>query len=129
MQADIDEFRIARAQRFRVEADRGEFLRADAVHQHIGGVDQLEQRFAPRRLLQVEHDALLAAVDAEKDRAHSVFVARACAARRVAVGRFDLDHLGAVFGQDLARVRPEHDSAQVEDADAVEWKHVGLSPG
>ena len=123
VQADVDQPRIAGQQRLPVEPDGGELLRPDAVHQHVGAVGQRQQRVASVGLLEVEHDALLAAVDAEEDRAHAGFGARAGAARRVAFGRLDLDHVGAVLGQDLAGVGAEHDGAQVEHTDAFEGGH------
>jgi len=107
-------------QRVGVETDGRELLRADAVHQHVSGIHQPEKRGAGVGALQVQHHAALAAVDAEKDGPHAGLRAGSGPTRRVALGRLDLDDVGAVLGQVLAGVRAEHHGAQVQHAHAGE---------
>src|SRR6185503_169396 len=71
-------------------------------------------------LLQVQNHRALVAVDVEEDRAHARMAERPRLPDHVAVGRLDLDHVGAEVGEDLRRVRPHHDRGEVEDADAGE---------
>ena len=67
---------------------------------------------APLRLLQVERDAFLVAVEQRKEaRARSQQPARV-----VARDRFDLDHLGAQVGQHHAAGRAHHHVGELDDA-------------
>ncbi len=55
---------IALVQRLVRKAEAVHHTDAEVLHQHVGAVDEREQTFAVGRLLQVEHDAALVAVDA-----------------------------------------------------------------
>ena len=41
-------------------------------------------------------------------------------AEQIAVGRLDLDHLGAEIAQHLAGIGAEHDGGEIENPDALE---------
>jgi hypothetical protein len=90
------------------------------VHQHVGAGDQPAQRLGALGGLQVEHDRALVAVQRQVDRAHAGVLRDAVGAHQVALGPFDLDHVGAKVGQHLRGQRPEHDRGEVEHADAVQ---------
>ena len=128
VQADVDQARVAGEHRRRLDAQRGELLGTDAVHENVGGVDQLHQRRASFFALEVEHGAALAAVDAHEDGAHASFRGRTGEARGVALGGLDLDDVRAVVGEDLARIGTEHDRAQVEHPHALQGKHLDDPP-
>ena len=74
----------------------------------------------PSADLQVEHHALLAAVEvAEEHRARAV--GQADVAPGIALARrLDLDHLGAVVGQRQGEIRPRQEHREIDDADALE---------
>ena len=76
---------------------------------------QPQQRFAPFRLLQVEHEAALAAVEVQVEVPHAAVLHRRHVAHVVAFVRLDLDDVGAELGEDLGRERTHHDGGEVED--------------
>ena len=79
-------------------------------------------RIAPAlRLLEVEREAFLVAIDAEEVGALARHERRSPGARVVASPRtFDLDHARAHVRQHQRAVRPRHDTSQIEDGDARE---------
>ena len=85
------------------------------VHQHVHRRQQpLDHRHAVG-LLEVDAQRALVAVDRQEDRAHAARPARhAVGTHAVALGRLDLDHVGAVVAEDLGGHRPQHDGGQVE---------------
>lgn len=66
-------------------------------------------------LLEVQADAALAAVEVQVDRPHARLEVRAHLAHDVALGRLELDHVGAVLRQHLGRERTHDDAGEVED--------------
>ena len=75
-------------------------------------------------MLEVERDALFVPVDAEKVRALALEKRRAPRARVVAFLRLlDLDDARAHVGQQHRAVRAREHARQVENRDAVEWRH------
>ena len=78
-----------------------------------------QQHCETLRALQIEHDALLAAIDAE-ERAILRLQRRRILAQVVAIGRLDLDDVRALVGQQRAAVRARDVRAQVEHAHAAE---------
>ena len=118
--AGVDQPRIALAQRLRPEPEPIELLRPDVVHEHVGPIDQPQQRLARRRGLEVEHDAALVAVDPHEQRGHVAAHARPGVARGVALRRLDLDDVGAEIAQHLRGIGPEHHRGEIEHAHARE---------
>ncbi len=118
VQPHVDQPRVARGQGRRPQSQLLQFLRAHAVHEHVGGVDQRQQRFACGRLFQVEHHAALVAVGRQEDRGAAMVQCRPGPAGGVALRGFDLDHVGAVVRQDLRAVGPEDHRGEIDDADA-----------
>ena len=77
----------------------------------VGGGEEVVERRPVVGLVEVEHDAALAA--------HPRLEARP-GADGVPAGRFDGDDVGARLGQQQGRHRPGDPVGQVDDADAVE---------
>jgi hypothetical protein len=75
-------------------------------------------------LLQVEHQALLAAVDAE-ERAAFGGKRRRILAQVIALRRLDLDDLRALVGQQRAAIGRGDVAREVEDANAREGPRAG----
>src|SRR5262249_50290842 len=94
--------------------------RTNVVHEYVRLLAQFQHRLAPPRLLHVEHDAALVAVDLQVDRAHAGMAHRTAGSHDVARGRLDLDHVGTVIAEDLGRERPHQYRRHVDDAHAVE---------
>ncbi len=80
------------------------------VQHHIGFAHQVEEHLPGRRLLQVDAQPPLAAAIGQE--------AAAIAAEGVALGRLDLDHLGAQIGQDAAGMGASDHRAQVQHLNA-----------
>src|SRR5690606_38417137 len=94
-------------------------------HENIGLIDQRKQRLARGGLFKVQHKTALVSIDTKKYGGQPRVEGRACMARGVAAGRFDLDDIGAVVSQYLRRIRAENDRCQVEDADAAQGSRGG----
>jgi len=96
------------------------------VHQHVRALGQLEERAAARFLLEVEHEAPLAAVAPEVEGRHVGVPPRPELARGVPLRRLDLDHVGAEVTELLGRPRAQHDRGAVENAHAIERSRHGV---
>src|SRR5690606_27209828 len=75
------------------------------------------RQFEVGRLLQVEHDAFLAAIVQREQRAFAV-LERADMAIVVARRGLELDDIGAKVGEQRRAIRPGENARQVEDLDA-----------
>ena len=113
---DIDEPRIGLLERLVFDAEASCRIGPVIVHQHVGGLGQLEQRLAAGVLLEVEHDRALGAIAAEIEGRHARIARRPEHARGVAFGRLDLDHVGAEIAELLRRPRAQHDRGAVENS-------------
>ena len=84
---------------------------SEGLDEHIGGVGQLQEGVEARSVLQIDgHRALRAVPDGEA----------AVVAERVATGRFDLDDVGALLGEELHAERAGDPPREVEHAQSVE---------
>jgi len=90
---------------------------AEIVDQHVGLRDQRQQPRAVGFVLEVEHDAALAAVDAEKSAVLALERGRVVA-QIIARRGFDLEHVGALIGEQRAAIGPGDIGAEIEHADA-----------
>jgi hypothetical protein len=126
-----DELRVDPGQRRRVEAPPVERAGAEVLQQRVGAREQREDGVAALRLLEVQRDRALAAVDgAEQHR--GVPGVQAPVAELVAGARsLDLDDLGAEVGEQAARRRRGDEVAELDDPQpgegtvAVEVAHAG----
>jgi hypothetical protein len=119
-QGAIDELGVDAGQHLVAQAQAFHGLRAHVAHHRVGAAHHLQQRVAACGVLQVEHDAALAAVELQKQRRHAGVAARRVVARQVALRRLDLDHVGTQVTQGLGGVGAHRDAGQVEDANARE---------
>ena len=113
----VDQPRVVARQGRVVEAEPLHHARAEVLDHDVGLRRQLGGEALAVLGLQVEDDALLAAVH------RRVVGADAAALRRpladhVAVGRLDLHHLGAGVGEHAGAHRPRHDDREVDDLEA-----------
>ena len=114
---DVDQARIERAHGRFAEAQPIHHLRPEILHQHVGAGDQLAQDVDALGLLEVDRQRALAAVGRyEQGGELAGRIDRlAAAARDVAARRLDLDHVGALVGQEHRGERPRHHAGEVDD--------------
>ena len=111
--ADGDDVRPELAQALVVETPVAHDPRAEVVDDHVAGGRQALGEIDAARIAHVEDEAPLAAIQiAEEPAAALAEVERHRA--------LDLDHLGAVVGEDARGDRAGDDVGEVEDANAVE---------
>ena len=103
-----------------VVADAPFFHRArlEVLDQDVGAFQQAQQHRAAVGLADVERDGALVAVDADEVAGVVVVERRAPVAHLVALRRLDLDHVGAVVGQDHRAVRAAEHARQVDHLQA-----------
>ena len=89
------------------------------MHEDVGLPHELQQYRKALGLLQVEHEAALAAVHAEEGAALGL-ERRRVLAQRVAAGRLDLGDFRAKVGEQRAAVGPGDIAAEIEDLDPGE---------
>src|SRR5262249_36772353 len=120
----IDDAPIALAQRLVGEAETIHHAGAGVLDYHLCRFDQLEKNLAAARLLEIEADRELVAVDALEiagERPQLVIgMKRPDLARAVAVERLDLDDLGALVGEHHGAERSGQHLREIDDAQAVE---------
>ncbi len=98
------------------QADRIQRAGAEVLDQHIGERDEAIERRASVRLLEVEGDALLVAIDAQEIRALAIEEGRPPRACVVAADRvLDLDHAGSHVGGEHRAVRAGEHPRQIHD--------------
>ncbi len=107
----VDEARVAGEQRVAPDAEALRHAGREALEHHVGAVGELEEAFVVAGVLQVEHDAAPAAQPHRRRRER---------AERVTAGRFDLDDVGAVVGEQHAGEGPGHALSEVEDPQSGE---------
>ena len=101
------------------EAERVHHAGTEVLDQNVAAPDERDREIAAALGLQVDRDVSLAAVLLHVVAAHAA-AARPQAAREIAVGRLDLDHVGAEIAEHARAKRPGQHAAEVGDADAVE---------
>ena len=119
---------VAARQRFVVEPPVDEAPRPEVLDHHVARRGEVLDEPLARFGAQVGHDGALVAGDGRPPQAVAVEGHAPATHRVAALGRFDLDDLGAVVAQQLAGERPGDEAAQFEDADAREGA-VGRSHG
>ena len=130
------------------EAQPGQAADAVVLHEHVRAREEPAQHLAPGLRLEVQAQASLVAVDREvvgrlaRVAGNSARVAlgirqrpasgcagerRSPGARAVALGRLDLDHVGAEVGQQHRAVGPGEHGREVAHDDAREWSGRGVA--
>jgi hypothetical protein len=108
-----DDVRAERAQALVVEAEVRHDACAEVVDDEVGADGEAPRQVLPARVVQVDHDAPLAAHERAREAAAAVAEVGAAAV-------LDPDHVGAEVGEDARRDGAGDDPGEVEDADAVE---------
>ncbi len=109
-----------------VDAEPGGLRAAQVVDHAVGGPDQSFELPAALGRLEVEGHALLCRDSRPGNiRCRPCPACKADLARGIALGRFDLDHLGAQLGQEHGAVGPGAELFQGQDADALEGPSRG----
>ncbi|ALE78229.1 hypothetical protein WY02_07050 [Pseudonocardia sp. AL041005-10] len=99
--------------------------RTEVLHDHVGAVDQRQERGAAPLVLEVEDDGLLVAVEPQERGALAV-EERARRPGRVAGARWlDLDHPGSEVGELHRRERRGHEGPHLQHEHSGQW-WVGL---
>ena len=131
----MDEGRVQPRQLGVVEPESGEPAGPEVLDEDVAARDQATQDLGPLRAPQVEPDAALVPIDGEevggRPRAGRLLPdpRRPPAAGRVALGRLDLDDVGAEVAQEHRAVRPGEDRRAVDDPKAGERPGRGGSVG
>ena len=120
----IDDARVERGNRVVVEAESGEASRSEVLDHDVGCADEATESAGAHIALQVERDALLVSVQAEKKRAPARAVGRP-RARIVPMGRlFDLDDLRAHVAEHHRAIGAGEHAREVDDAESIEGGHA-----
>ena len=90
------------------------------MHEHICGGDEPVERAPVHRVLQVEDDAALVAMQIEYVSGHAGVPHGLVLAHEVALGRLHLDHVCPHVGEDMRSEGPHHHVGEVDDANAAE---------
>jgi hypothetical protein len=98
---------------------------AKTLQHHIGLARQFHGAGVVRRVLQVQHQAALAAVIGGAHDRHAI-TAMTQPARPVALRRFHLHHVGAVQRQHHAGMRAGDALAEIEYFQAIIGSHAGI---
>ena len=118
-----DERRETLAQVGVVESDGAQCVLVHVGDEHVGAGEEAEHGLAALVGGEVGGDAALVRVEVEEDaaalRVRLAALERARAAGAVALGRFDLDDVGAEVGEELAAVRAGHPFGEFDDAKIV----------
>ena len=120
---------MRRRELFVAEAELLHHTGAEVVHDHIGGGDQRADRGDALRGFQVEREATFVPVQTSVGQAHTVNKGTPAAAPVPGVGPLDLDHVGAVVGENLGANRALVNVTEINDADAGERGRGGHGIG
>ena len=136
-----DEARVDGAEGGVVEPERGHDAGREVVEDDVGDGDQPLVEGDAAWVAEVDGDAEFAAVEPVEGarvvgRGGAAVAAERADGRlppahrdaRLSVRRADFDHFGAEVGQHHAEQRAGPDVAVVDDADVVEWGHLGAIP-
>src|SRR4029077_9107142 len=102
------------------ETELANRLGAQRMDEDIGSADKPHETLLGCRLLQIENDAALVAVEMEKAAGHSIVAIRTIAAERVTLRALDLDDVGAHVCENMRRERTHDHVRQVDDANAAQ---------
>ena len=114
----VDQAGQARGQGVCIETETAQRGCAHVRDEHVRAFKQREQPFSTELGLRVEHHAALVAVQVQVRMAHARVALRGDMAEHIALGRLDLDHVGAEIAQHLCGHRTHAHGRQVDDAHA-----------
>jgi hypothetical protein len=129
----VHDLRVRRAHRVVADAEPVEHARAEGLQHDVVLAHEAEQHVASLRLLEIEPDRALVAVQREKERGLRALVGALVKGWRppdvvAAAGVLDLEHVGAVVGEQQRAEAPGQQAAEIENADAVERSCHGHAP-
>ena len=119
----VDQPGIRRPQRFITQAEPFHHAGPEAFDHDVGGRGEIQKSFLAARVLQIDFDALFAAIGERENRVFPVLneaVPRVVAGARL----FDLDDLRAEVHQPLRRHRAGQKPRQIQNRNAVESLQV-----
>ncbi len=128
---EVDERRVQLAQDVVIEAEAGEATRPEVLDEDVAAGQQAAQHLGTVGLVQVERDRALVAVDREVVGRGPRVVGGvadpgwAPATGRIALGRLDLDDVGAEIAEEHRAVRAGEDRRRVDDPQAGERTRPG----
>src|SRR5262249_11138129 len=101
----------------------------EVLDEHVGVTGQRQAQVPAGRLLEIDHHAPLASVDAHEVVALAMAQRRQVARLVAVAGPFDLDDVGGQVGQEPGRERAGQNAGEVQDPDAVKRAiHLCHSP-
>ena len=125
----VDEPLVSRSQRLAAEPEALGGARAQRLHEHVGSVDEPQQRLTALLVLEVERERPLGAVGREEHHAPALEEARPPRAGLVAPGRMlHLHHVGAEAAEDLGAGGAGERGRDVDDPDAGERREAHGEP-
>jgi hypothetical protein len=115
----VDQRGLARTEPVPAQPEALHHAGSAVLDEDVGLEHERARRVAGRRVLEVERDRALAAIDRREVLGVAVRD-RWPLPHRVALGRLDLDDLGAEVGEQHAAERPGRHLAELDDAHALE---------
>ena len=115
----IDEARIDLGDAVVIEAEARHDAGAELLDQDVGARQQGIEPGAVGRVLQIERQALLAAIE-QRETDAVLAPMRGIVAHVLAAGTFDLEHLGAGLGQQQGRHRPRQQRGEIQNQNALQ---------
>jgi hypothetical protein len=116
---DVDEIGLDLAHARLVDTEPLDDAGAEVLHQHVRAPHQQLEELAAARVLQVQHDRALAAIARREHRRHPAARRPHVAPHVAEPGRFDLDHLRALIGEDHGGEWAGDVRGQVDDPEAL----------
>jgi hypothetical protein len=112
----MHQFRESGAQHDVADAPFVQRARLEILDQDVGAFQHLHQNGAPALGSKIEPDRALVAVDADEIGRILAMERRSPVAHLVAGGRLDLDHVGAVIGEDLRAIGAAEHAREIDHA-------------
>ena len=124
--------RIHLTEHLEADAETVHHPRPEALNNNIGGGREAEKRLTPQRILEVDRQRALVAVERMEHGRVLVDERRHPAHVVAAGGVLDLDDIGAEIREQQRAERPRKQPGQVEDSNVVECQHgrasVAITP-
>jgi len=121
----VDEARVDGGQRIVAETEALHGARAEVFDDHVRRRHEGFHHLHRLRLLEIELEAALVAIEKEIGGRFAILVGWPCARLVTAAGIFHLDHIRAEIGEERSTPRSSDDTREIDDADAVESERKG----